>query len=233
KAQAGEQFGLLPVDMDEPAGRKNVTFTVTGSDGALYSGSTSFIVVKKKFPVQRLSLPESQVTLSKENLARHQREKALLREAFERALPGKHWNGFFMRPIDGQVSTPFGVRRFMNDIPKKSHSGVDIQAPSGKPVSATSDGVVALTGDRFFSGKSVFVDHGMGIFSMYFHLSQIDVKPGQRVACGEVIGRVGSTGRSTGPHLHWGIRILDQRVDPLAFVQLFAEKETQRQPEKQ
>jgi murein DD-endopeptidase MepM/ murein hydrolase activator NlpD len=109
----------------------------------------------------------------------------------------------------------------MNNQPRNPHSGIDIAASAGTPVRASSNGIVCLTGEHFFAGKSVYIDHGHALFSMYFHLDSITVQDGQSVAQGEIIGRVGSTGRSTGPHLHWGVRLYDTPVDPLSLIALF------------
>ena len=111
----------------------------------------------------------------------------------------------------------FGARRFINGAPKNHHTGIDIKAPAGTPIAAPSDGRVLYTGRFSLSGNSVFIDHGTGICSMYFHLASFAVHSGQKVKRGDIIGTVGSTGRSTGPHLHWGVRINNKRVDPLAL----------------
>ena len=124
-------------------------------------------------------------------------------------------------PLKGDILSPFGVRRILNNQPRSPHSGVDLRAKEGAPVQASGDGIVAYVGEHYFSGKSIYLDHGMGIISMYFHLSKIQVKKGEKVALGSVIGRVGQTGRATGPHLHWGIRIKGNRVDPFSLVRLF------------
>jgi hypothetical protein len=212
--------GIVPVDMDEQQGRKAISVTAMFSDGTKESRECFFYVAKEDFPVQRLTLPESQVTLSEKNLKRYHHERGLVKKAFARGADDKIWSGGFMQPVEGRISTPFGVRRFLNGKPRSSHSGIDIAVPKGTPVAAAARGKVALTGDHFFSGNSVFIDHGMGIFTMYFHLSSIDVQPGERVDIGQTIGRAGSTGRSTGPHLHWGVRVRDQRIDPLSLISL-------------
>jgi len=106
-------------------------------------------------------------------------------------------------------------------VPKNHHTGIDIKAPAGTPIAASSDGRVLYTGRFSLSGNSIFIDHGTGICTMYFHLASIEVQSGQKVKKGDAIGTVGSTGRSTGPHLHWGVRVNNQRVDPLALVALF------------
>jgi len=121
----------------------------------------------------------------------------------------------FIKPIEeGRISGVFGSQRILNGIPKRPHSGLDIAAPKGTPVKVMSAGIVALTGDYFYNGKFVLVDHGLGLSSIYIHLDSIAVDIGKNIEIGEKIGTVGSTGRSTGPHLHWGVNYLKKRIDP-------------------
>lgn len=130
------------------------------------------------------------------------------------------WQGSFLRPLDGEVVGPFGRRSIINDQPRSPHSGVDFKAGRGTPVRAMNHGTVVLTEDRFFAGRSVVLDHGGGVLSMYFHLEKILVQNDQFVEKGQVVGLVGATGRATGPHLHLGIRINGARVDPLGLMSL-------------
>ena len=177
-------------------------------------------VSKKKYPLQRLTLRDDLVTLSPENEARAEREQKLVTALWPVDSP-KVWNGRFIDPLPGhEIGTPFGVRRIINDIPKNSHSGVDVSADEGEPVKAPNEGVVVLIGEHFFSGKCVFLDHGQGVYTMFFHLSKINVRYGQAVLKGEAIAEVGSTGRATGAHLHWGARVQGAKVDPLQLMKL-------------
>lgn len=178
------------------------------------------VVAKKKYPVQRLTLPDDMVVLSPENEARTDREQRKM-SALWPVDSLRIWSGRFIDPLPGKpVGTPFGVRRVINDIPKNPHSGVDITAEAGEPVKAPNDGVVVLVDDQFYSGISVVLDHGQGIHTMFFHLSKATVKHGQAVRKGDVIALVGSTGRSTGDHLHWGVRFQGAKVDPLELIKL-------------
>jgi len=216
-------IAFLGVDLTEPAGSRHVPITFTDKSGHPSTNTLTLQITAKIFPVQELSLPKVQVNLSPQDLQRHEREQALIADVFVRGRPERLWKKAFAMPIDSSVVSPFGVRRIINNQPRSPHSGIDLKAAAGTPVKATSDGVVAYIGNFFFSGNSVFLDHGMGIFSMYFHLLNATVLPGQQVSAGQIIGLAGSTGRSTGPHLHWGIRLHNQRVDPLSFLKTVAD----------
>jgi len=143
-----------------------------------------------------------------------------MKEALDAPVSIPLWRGPFLRPIEGEIVGPFGRRSIINDQPRASHSGVDMKAQEGTPVKSMNDGRVVLTVDHFFSGKSVIIDHGGGILSMYFHLDKIMVKNDHEVTKGQPIGLVGATGRATGPHLHLGVRINGARVDPLGLIEL-------------
>jgi murein DD-endopeptidase MepM/ murein hydrolase activator NlpD len=166
------------------------------------------------YPVQKLTLPKEKVDLSAEDLARVRRESAEIARLWGRAGVRR-----FTLPLNPPLDPlpeggRFGSRRIINGQPRSPHSGADYSAAAGEPVLAAGDGVVALVGDHFFAGRSVFVDHGDGLISMYFHLSRADVKEGDSVRRGQPIGAVGSSGRATGPHLHFGVRWHRARVDP-------------------
>ncbi|MCA9479450.1 MAG: M23 family metallopeptidase, partial [Nitrospira sp.] len=140
--------------------------------------------------------------------------------AFHHTNTDPLWNGPFLEPVNGKITGVFGSRRIINGQPRRPHSGEDIAAPKGTPVLAINSGTVSLAVDHFFSGKGVVLDHGLGVFSMYFHLSEINVQNGQPVQKGEAIGKVGASGRATGPHLHWGVRVNGSRVNPFALTTL-------------
>ncbi len=166
------------------------------------------------YPVQTLTLPKAQVDLSADDLARVQRENRDIARLWRRAGPRR-----FALPLHPPLDPlpdggRFGSRRVINGQPKSPHSGADYSAPAGAPVFAAGEGVVALVGDHFFAGRSVFLDHGDGLISMYFHMSRVHVEQGESVRRGQPIGAVGSTGRATGPHLHFGVRWHRARVDP-------------------
>ncbi|NLA89082.1 MAG: M23 family metallopeptidase [Alcaligenaceae bacterium] len=185
--------------------------------------SLSFNVGSKKYREQHIKLSSNRhVNPSQQDLDRYSREAAEQREAYKTFRPVVPSNVVLDRPVEGgRYSSPFGLRRFFNGQERNPHAGLDIAVPQGTPVKASADGVITITGDYFFNGKTVFVDHGQGLISMYCHLSEIDVVKGQTVRRGEVVGKVGSTGRSTGPHLHWTVSLNNQRVDPAIFIGTF------------
>lgn len=176
-------------------------------------------VGNRQAPVQRLTVSKGMVTLSRAALARHQREKKAVHTVLHRVSPEKLWTCPFQRPADGGVSSAYGLKRVLNNKPRSPHRGLDIRSGDQAPVVAANAGVVALTGNHFFAGQSVYIDHGQGVISMYFHLSSIAVRRGQRLAKGDLLGRTGSTGRSTGPHLHFGISLHGALVDPVPLMQ--------------
>jgi hypothetical protein len=211
----GGAKAVAGIDLNTEPGTYQLALTVDGMPL-----SRDVTIVKKKYPVQRLTLPEDMVILSPENEARAERDQRKM-AAIWPVDSLRVWSGRFIDPLPGKaVGTPFGVRRIINNIPKNSHSGVDITADEGDPVKAPNDGVVILVDDQFYSGNSVVLDHGQGIYSMFFHLSKATVKYGQAVRKGDVIALVGSTGRATGAHLHWGVRVQGAKVDPLELIKL-------------
>ncbi len=214
---------LIGIDLDEAPGEKTIILNMADPKGTTFQMPVKFKVSKKDFPVQRLTLPSDMVFLSRENLDRVKREKAAVERLWDMSTMEKGWKRAFIMPVRGTVLSPFGVRRFINNAPRSPHTGIDLRAKADTPVLASSDGVVAMTTELFFAGKAVFIDHGMGIITMYFHLAEINVNEGESVTQGQLLGRVGQTGRASGPHLHWGVRIRGNRVDPLSLVQLFKE----------
>ena len=179
-------------------------------------------VTKKTYRTQRLKMPKDMVELSPENEARAEREGQKMAAIWPNQTE-RLWTGNFINPREGEIGTEFGVKRLMNNIPKNPHTGVDVVAEEGEEVHAPNNASVALVDEQFFSGNSIILDHGQGIYSMFFHLSKVLVQPGQRVKKGDVIGLVGATGRASGAHLHWGVRVQGARVDPLELIKLTLE----------
>lgn len=209
-------IGFIGISQNIKPGKRNVHVLFNG----IKNITKNINIQKKEFQIQNLSLPKTKVDLSKENLKRHNKEKIIVTGLFTNSKELKLFDSKFIKPIDTETSTPYGVKRFMNKQPKNSHSGIDLKAKMNDPVKSMNKGVVVFTGNHFFSGNSVYIDHGLGIISMYFHLSEIKIKTGDEVNTGDIIGLAGSTGRSTGPHLHWGVRVNNVRVDPLSLINL-------------
>lgn len=181
--------------------------------------TVNFTVVDKRYPTQHLTIKDKRkVEPSAQDLARIKAEGAKIGAAFRTWSASSGLNFDFIAPVDGKRSDSFGSRRIFNNQPRKPHSGMDISASEGEPIKSTAQGRVILTGHFFFNGNSVFIDHGQGVISMYCHLSAVTVKKGERVEQGQLIGKVGKTGRATGPHLHWSISLNDARVDPALFL---------------
>ena len=211
--------GLVGIDMEDPEGSQELSVHVHTKKGTEHR-SYAILIIKENYTVQKLTLPKRQVDLDAQTLKRVKAEQRELADAFHHIGADPLWDGPFLEPVAGKITGVFGSRRIINGQPRRPHSGEDIAAPNGTPVLAINSGTVVLTVDHFFSGKGVILDHGLGIFSMYFHLSEIDVENGQTVKKGETIGKVGSSGRATGPHLHWGVRVNGSRVNPFALTTL-------------
>lgn len=178
----------------------------------------SFQVVAKNYAEQHITIKNKRkVNPNTEDMKRIRSERGRITSALAYWAEQAEVDTAFVLPVKGKLSSPFGLRRFFNEQARKPHSGIDIAAPEGTPIRTPAAGKVIETGDFFFNGNSVFIDHGQGLVTLYCHMSRIDVKPGQAIARGEVIGAIGQTGRVTGPHLHWSVSLNNARVDPGLF----------------
>jgi hypothetical protein len=210
---AGRFLGLVGVDLLEPPG--TVVLSVRESqEGQTLRVNARIEVRKKTFPVQELTLPESMTQFDAATLERINREARALDERFSRVFSPPAWRLPFLPPVAEYRPKGFGVRRLINGEPRSPHAGVDVDLPAGTPVVAIADGTVAFAGEQFFGGNSVVLDHGGGLFSIYYHLEDLAVSEGRKVARGQRIGAVGASGRATGPHLHFGVRVGGGRIDP-------------------
>ena len=208
----GRYEGLIGVDLDDPEGPA-VVAAEGFLDGARFRAEAELTISPRKFAVQELTLPKGMAEFDNATLLRIEAEAAELSRRFSRVTPPR-WRTPFLPPVEEYRPTNFGARRVINGDPRMPHSAVDIRLPAGTPVRAIADGQVAFAGEQFFGGRSVVIDHGGGVFSVYYHLKEFSVAEGQEISRGDRVGSVGATGRATGPHLHFGVRVPGGRVDP-------------------
>jgi murein DD-endopeptidase MepM/ murein hydrolase activator NlpD len=213
--QAGEETCpvLLAVSLTEKAASLPLILQARWTDGTTRRYAYRLSVRKRNYPVQRITVDAKYVTPPEEERERIKRERAQLRAVIDRISPARYWSLPMLRPVPGEVTSRYGLRRVINGQERAPHKGVDFDANEGDPVAAMDRGVVALTAEHYYNGKIVIVDHGFGVYSLYLHLSDIAVKQGQFVGRGERIGLIGSTGRSTGPHLHLSFAVWGDMVD--------------------
>lgn len=211
--------GLLGIDLQDEPGTHELAVEMHTADQSR-TLTYRVTIVKEKFHVEHLTLPKDKVDLDDKAVARWKAEQEQVKMALATDSQAKLWQPGFVEPVNGRRTGIFGSVRIMNGQPRNPHNGEDISAPLGADVLATNDGIVRLTVEHFFSGKGIFVDHGLGFYSMYFHLSEVLVKDGDHVKAGQVVGKVGATGRATGPHLHWGVKLNGARVNPYALLDL-------------
>lgn len=208
-------YAVIGLSLKTKPGDHKVSYT--SKDGN--ATNISFTVEDKNYREQRITLKNKRkVNPYKNDLDRIAKERKLIGSAFAKWTNRSDINMLFDQPVDGPFSSPFGLKRFFNDQPRNPHSGLDIAAPTGTPIYAPADGTVIESGDFFFNGNTVFVDHGQGLITMYCHMSKIDVQNGDQLQRGDIIGEVGETGRVTGAHLHWSVSLNGNRVDPMLFL---------------
>jgi len=212
---AGTQYAIVGIPLSARPG----THSLSLRDAQGQPVTLNFTVVDKQYVEQRLTITnQRQVNPNNDDMVRINRESAEMNAAFS------SWNDTLqpvfrmLPPTQGVRSSSFGLRRFFNDQPRAPHSGMDIAAPEGTPILAPAPGIIVATGNYFFNGNTIILDHGHGLISLYCHMNTIDVQVGTRVEAGQQIGAVGQTGRVTGPHLHWSINLNNVRVDPALFL---------------
>lgn len=213
-------FLLAPVAIEEP--RSQLSLRVLGvlDDGSPFELERIFPVVPLEYASSKLRVGRQFLRPSPRQRRRAKREQQQVHAVLRRRSPAIPMEGPFLRPTETQETSPFGTRRVLNGKQKSRHLGWDLDGDVGDPVRATQGGQVVLADEHFYSGGTVILDHGQGLFSLYFHLSAFEVKPGQTISRGATLGRVGKTGRVTGPHLHFSMKIDDVYVDPHALLDL-------------
>lgn len=202
---------IAGVDMNAKPGISEITFI---GKGRIFKMPVE--IKERIYKTEILNISEE--PLSDESIKRIENEREKLIRLFNKITPEKLWIGAFILPVKGIIKDNFGSRRIINGVERQPHSGIDIKGRAGDNVVASNRGIVCFTGELYFGGNAVIINHGYGLFSMYFHLSEILVDEGKIVNKGDVIGKIGKSGRTTGSHLHFGVRILNARVDPLRLI---------------
>lgn len=217
REEGRDWIAIVGIPLTTKAGGQQIVVKQAGA-----SRNLGFTVGAKHYKEQRITLKNTrQVNPLPEDLKRINRELAEQTAAYRTFSPGTPSNLVLDKPVNGPLSSPFGLRRFFNGEERNPHSGLDFAVPAGTPIKSPAAGKVILIGNYFFNGNTVFVDHGQGFISMFCHMSKIDVKVGDQLPRGGVVGRVGATGRATGPHMHWNVSLNDARVDPAIFIGAF------------
>jgi len=218
---AGGQAAVVGIDLETKPGVEGWRLAILepGREPRKLTGRVT--IQRRDFPVQKLTLPTAMVDLDPETERRAVSEGERLRTLYGTITPERLWRGHFVRPVAGhEPPNGFGARRIINGKPRAPHGGTDYAAERGTPVVATNSGRVALVADFFFPGRLVVVDHGLGLYTLYFHLDSVAVTDGEMVDRGQRLGTVGATGRATGPHLHFGAQVAGARIDPAALLSL-------------
>jgi murein DD-endopeptidase MepM/ murein hydrolase activator NlpD len=221
-AERGSFVAIVGADIEAKPGPLKIILQATLGSGEQVQKHLQLEIKPKAFPREELNVAPSFDQLSREVIERVRREQARLEEVFTAPTAARLWEAPFVQPVAGSITSPFGFRRIVNGVARAPHTGTDLRAPLGTEVVAANHGRVALLGDFFFAGKSVVLDHGAGLFTMYFHLSEFKVAEGTLVRKGEIIALSGMSGRVTGPHLHWAARINNARIDPLELLHKLA-----------
>ncbi|HET7696790.1 MAG TPA: M23 family metallopeptidase [Vicinamibacterales bacterium] len=214
---------LIGIDLGTRPGRHDVIVT---SGGAQVTHPLD--IRARSFPTRRLSVDPALVNPPPDAQARIEREAGELAAIWAASPPDRLWSARFVRPVPDRANSAFGTHSIFNGEPRSQHGGADFLSPEGRPVAAPNAGRVVIAADRYFSGNTVVLDHGQGLFSLLAHLSEIDVEPGDLVPAGAIVGKVGSTGRVTGAHLHWTVRLNGARVDPLSLMYVLGRPDTGR-----
>ena len=204
---------LVGIDLDVTPGAYAITV-----DAGEHHIVKELVVTPRAFRTRRLAVDEAFVTPPDSEAERIAREAKLLEAVWNRSAADRLWTEPFVRPVPQPANSAFGTRSIFNGKPRNAHGGADFLSPAGEAVHAPNAGAVAVARSLYFSGNTVIIDHGLGLFSMLAHLSAIEVGEGDHVAAGQTVGRVGATGRVTGPHLHWAVRVGGARVDPLSLL---------------
>ncbi len=221
-AGTNEWQGLVAADLEAKPGPYDVVLSGADATGRAVAGNTMVNVVRKQFETRRLKVGNEFVNPPAAEAERIAAEAKRLANLFTQTTP-RAWRGPFHVPVPGDASSSFGRLTVLNGQPRGRHQGADFRAGTGTPVVAPNAGRIVLADALYFSGNTIVIDHGLGMFSLLAHLSRIDVAAGRDVARGEVLGASGATGRVTGPHLHWALRLSEFSVDPLSVMAVLSD----------
>jgi murein DD-endopeptidase MepM/ murein hydrolase activator NlpD len=219
KTDDGWWRALVGIDLDQRPGRY-VIEAEADVNGTMLRQTRALTVLARKFPTRNLRVNPSFVNPSPNELERIRDDQKFLSDVYARPSANRLWSAGFVRPVPGEANSSFGTRSVFNGEPRRPHGGTDFLSPGGTPIKAPNAGRIVCARDLYFTGNTVIIDHGLGMFSMLAHLSRIDVKEGDAVRQAQVVGLVGATGRVTGSHLHWALSISGARVDPLSLLAL-------------
>jgi murein DD-endopeptidase MepM/ murein hydrolase activator NlpD len=225
----GWHSALIGADVEAKPGTARIIVRMMSAQGTVTEKQIDLRIKTKAFKTESFKVDPGFDQMTSETLAEIRRERTAFAQAYAAGTTERLWEIPFVRPVPHAASaSSFGFRRIINGVPRAPHSGTDLSAPTGTEVVATNHGRVVLVGNFFFAGGSIVLDHGAGLHTMYFHLSEFKVEEGTTVRRGDVIALSGMTGRVTGPHLHWGARMAGARVDPLQLLEKLGGKETAR-----
>jgi len=219
----GVYCGLVGIPIGKTPQKAAVALEWTDSAGRQQSTSVTLHIIEGKYKKEALKVAAKHVKPNPKDLQRIKTEKKKIRHIYASSNTSRLWYGNFIKPLTGNTTSVFGTQRLFNGKLQSYHRGTDLRAKTGTPVYASNSGIVRLAKNLYYSGNIVIVDHGKGIFTNYAHLSKIQVQAGQHIARGDQIGLSGATGRVSGPHLHWGVKINGAYVDPLQFLTVIAD----------
>jgi murein DD-endopeptidase MepM/ murein hydrolase activator NlpD len=218
---------LIGIDLETKPGKYEIALRGIAHDEKSVSEHRTLTVTFKQFPTRTLTVEGKYVTPPADVTTRIEEEQKRVSTIFACVSAEKLWSGPFRAPVPGEVISAFGKRTVYNNQPRSPHTGTDFRGASGTPIRAPNNGKVVLAADLYFSGNTIILDHGLGLYSYLAHMSAFSVKEGDQVRKGEIIGKVGSTGRVTGPHLHWTVRLDGARVDPLSLISILQNSKSQ------
>jgi murein DD-endopeptidase MepM/ murein hydrolase activator NlpD len=222
--------GLVPIDLEARAGQHVLTLHAASTTGRELTRDYPITIAARTFPARRITVAPQFADPPAEVRPRIDKERQQVESRFATTTPERFWTKPFIAPVPGEATSSFGRRSIVNGQARSPHTGTDFQAAVGTPVVAPNDGRIVLAQDLYFTGNTIIIDHGLGVYSYLAHLSAFDVKEGERVTRGQTIARSGATGRVTGPHLHWTLRFGAARVDPLSLLAALTPPPTTRKP---